>query len=642
MKKFLAILFSVVLAVSFAVGLSACNKKDDSDTEVVDLSQYFVQNEAAKDYTGYEKLVTLPENVELQNRSLTASSATASSQNYPAYRTNYSSYVDGYGGFVLTNSEYTNTSGSKVSAGLYHGFYKVGDDDVTIPVQYVKIHFSHGVIAVMNSSGEIGVFDADGNTLIACGDENFALKGSATASSSYKLSTYVEVLSENYVATVYKKSEGSTSAKGSFLRIFSLKTGKQVASFSGLETGDVDAFDNYLVVKRTVNSKDNLSVVAVDDSSSAVMTLADVPQSGQGFFEEFTTTTTDLLVTTYLGGGKFFVLNRTSGTETDHTYRDLTEKTYYNCSQYIYDAATKTRSAYTGKYIFVSLVNSYYADDIELDINGFLKKGYTFGTYVLYRADDKTTSFDQVILDQNMNVCVSLSYTMGYTANEDEITAGVSDIAMTFTGEYATAVEPQGVVRMYDKNGKVLLEKSGDYNYAHISGENLIVGVATTSGSSVVTKFGIMSFDGKTILPAEYNYVTDFTEGYALAVKYTTSTDASTYSYVVVDKKGNKVQDISYLDDMAVTSGGTPLYMNGIYAYKVTITAEDSTSSWYGLRNLVPDTTEAQIFPDLFSKITVVRTNNSSENDVKNNHAQSLYAFTQATSGGRWTIYSLA
>ncbi|MGI6229263.1 MAG: hypothetical protein ACOYIN_06535, partial [Christensenellales bacterium] len=99
-RKITIIILALGLVLAAVITLTACNK--DKTTPLPDLTKYFVEKEAAWGYSGSERLITLPQYVEIQNRSLTDSSA----QNYPAYRTNRSSYVDGYDGFVLTNAQY--------------------------------------------------------------------------------------------------------------------------------------------------------------------------------------------------------------------------------------------------------------------------------------------------------------------------------------------------------------------------------------------------------------------------------------------------------------------------------------------------------------------------------------------------------
>jgi hypothetical protein len=647
-RKITIIILALGLVLAAVITLTACNK--DKTTPLPDLTKYFVEKEAAWGYSGSERLITLPQYVEIQNRSLTGSSATTSSQNYPAYRTNRSSYVDGYDGFVLTNAQYeistTDSNGvtTKVTkqAGLYQGFYRIGDDEVTIPVQYPKIYFLHGLIAVMNDAGEIGIYDSYGNVIFECGDAVFAAKGTATPAESNKLETVVTIFSPNYVG--YKS--------GNYAQVFSVESKKMVASLHNTDLKNISIFDNYMVLKRTESSKDNITIITIDNSKKLL--IKDIPTGGPSWFEEISTASADLLAPTYLGNGKFFIFSRTEGASDNYVYQDIDES-YKICTMWKYDAVRGTRTPYISDNIFISLVNSYYAESVALDVNGFLKPGYTYASYVLTLRPDKKVDFDQMIVDEDLNVMVSLSKTLKGQIDLKKApttTTKVSDIALIYTDGYAVPADPKGVLRLYDKHGNALFSLADlPYSYAHISDGNIIAATTTYASeddTTGTTKYGIVGFDGKVRLPFEYDFISDFSAGYALALKWGEVNKKETYTFAVIDKKGNVVPDTDYIkENIAVTNEGKPLYMNGVYAYLQTEQVTDPETQqttevkWYGLKNFSPNPDKSQLIDGLFKKITIVITNNSKSTNLAAKHPEQIFAFTQDETGGVWSVYRI-
>jgi hypothetical protein len=654
MKKIIRSLTLVLLITACAAFLFACN----TDADYIDLTEVY-KNAGDKSYFTAKQYVKLPANVQVMTLSMTGDAANSqlTEYNYYLYRTNQTGYIDFADGFVLTKAE------GSAKIGRYYGFYKAEANDVTVEVKYEKIYFKYNLIVAQDSDNLITVFDTDGNIKlqqVKDAPNGFFNPSSSSyyTNSAYSLDKYVSVLSPKYV--------GYT--RDSVTHVFSVASGAEVVSLRNVEIANIRIYDDYMFVKSTVNSKDNVSFVKLSDSER----VTSIPKSGNGWFEEFTSTATDKLVVSYLGGARFFILRQTNGADDNYTYIDQNDAKFI-AEMWFYDAEKDSRTRYNGNIIpTTGIFTLADAADIEIDLKGFLKNpayGYVGSAFVVN--NDKTAYFDQLIVDRDLNVAASLTNTIGYAG--DEKSDSVRDLALVYNNGYGVPghMFSEGDIRVYDRYGNVVKTFSEHKFFsAKVSRDFVIAGVRfyDENGKKTALKYGMYDMTGNAVLPCEYDEITEFSGNYALAIKITPAhKDANgvdveaSYDYTLVDFKGNKISanadtwgniagsDNSIAGNIAWTSGGTgkPIYFGGVYVYKIT----DGEENYYSIRNFNPDSDSSGLLfstgiPEeaehkTFRSVTLIRSNLSLTGDLSAQYPEKLFAATQNESGGQWTLWTL-
>ncbi|HKL94408.1 MAG TPA: hypothetical protein VJZ69_03910, partial [Clostridia bacterium] len=459
MKKFIALILAVVIiATGSVLLLSACNKKHT--TNYLDL---YVNYDEVNEFTKMEYNVSFPEGYSLY---------LSNNENYHP-ESDYG-YQQSVNGFIITNGK----SGSYallnfIVQGETQPLF-VGNPEI------IQMQVRYGFIAVMTTGTSIGVYDVAKREWVLP-LVNAKVVG---ASLSGSIDIYCKILSSQYIAVaptadVYIQTLSTPSTASFFnskIPIYSVAKKAMIGrvEFSSAKAlSYVQGFDNYVVLTGDKNSTNyaQTKIVKLNDNATETPSLTIIQPGNNGIFTAFSTKTTDFIEATYFGNGKFYIHQETEGTKEAFFYKELgaseAENKYWQVYRWIYQADTDTRTIYESDIMMLSIINEYYLYDESksFDAAAFLKSGFSYVGFALYRGSEKTVTYDQFIIDRDFNIKLSLSRNFGINfENEADVTStSFYELILTYAGGKGVVQLGTGIMRLYRADGSVICENEEHY-----------------------------------------------------------------------------------------------------------------------------------------------------------------------------------
>lgn len=441
-----------------------------------------------------------------------------------------------------------------------YGFFSVTKKEIVIPIIYSEFSVRYGFIIVNDTEGNCVVYNTKGEIVIPV-DEGIKSDGTQSG-----LDRRIRAISKDYIAVQ------STTVAG-FCNIYK-SNGKLLTKANGDEllikalTNEIKAVDDFII--RTKLSHDSES----GKKEISIFTLPSNLPNEKGFF--ISTAVDSAMNVFYLGNGKFYCYDVYKGDKEGYQYIDLTNE-YRKANVWEYDAYTDMVTPLSLDVIYTIIINSYYAeeDGLDLDIDAYLKQGYSFVSVGLIRGADKKTTFDQFIIDSNRKIILSMVSTLGSNVIYDKNSTDYRDVLLTYISGIGFSPTTMGEMLLYDINGNLALKL--DDVHSNIFYNN---GIVTSKKDYVIdgkpfSYFGAYTLSGEEIFnPRDRKYIamTAFVGEYALAEKLNNN---GVSICVLVDKMGNEK---ALNSTVAKTKDGKFIYKAGCFVFK-------DIDGKYGLKN---------------------------------------------------------
>ena len=313
----------------------------------------------------------------------------------------------------------------------------------------------------------------------------------------------------------------------------------------------------------------------------------------------------------YLGQNVFYCYEQTSSDEEDgYQYKvakdkeyeegEETEYDYYKISIWTFDTATGAKRTIAPDRIFSTIINSYYEEEVSRNVSAYINDGYSYVSVGYLRADDKTVSDEQYIIDSNLNIYLSLVEHAGSATNYDARSEDYRDVLLTYSGGYGFSTENKGDILVYDDKGNTVLRVEGTFSKVfYNNGIVTAIEERTDEKNDTIKRFVAYKLDGTNVVSYDAGY-DDLSGVYssdriAFIGKY--AVVRKNRNYYLVDSSGNDAgnPDIS---DMYVSSG-TAYFFSGVYMSK------DKTTGKLGLKTY--DGTA--IYDNVFSSAVIDKRN---------------------------------
>jgi len=619
--KFIALAMAVALVVSCCFALVACNKKKDEPKTVADI---YKSKTSEGEFSSFKHEFTLDEGCSVYVSSGTSYQAVDVKSDV--------GYIESLDAFVIVKDGFL----SLIKCGDEQVHFTGGMKGQLIPFDQgiTALRVKDGLIACKFANGKAGVFNSKGNTVMS-------RKYVANASSA-NIDDVIKILDGGLIAVA---SQYDVSPNTGYTAIYRPTTdGKaedrgvlacRVKNKSAKLT-NVRGFDGKYV---SVTDTDGSYMFAIPQNPSEVKNLNPttnglVEDNGKDdYYSEIT----------YIGNGKFFIHEDWTVESTDeYSYYDGFD--YYVFQRRIYTPDNDASKQYTDNAdkVFLYLENAYYGGDKGgIDTRAYLKNGFTYASYGL-SIIGKLGTYDQYILDENLNVVMSLSGNYGVTIKEQKKEkVGYFDLVMQCVdGYYYNPVQPSEV-NVYDKDGN----KVGHNERTGIAQQeltnNVIIAAATDPDDEDSYLFGAYNVYGDLLIPFEYTSISAFRGAYTIGERY--QAESRKKERVILGADGKVVTEMSDgsvpLADMAYTksdSSGVPIYKIGCYMYFVkSKDADGKEINLFGIKNFNPNVNKNVVMPATMQSGSVLYSSSKSP--------QNVFVFDKVTVGTSvsYTIYRL-
>lgn len=526
-KKLVLILLAAVLLIS----LCACKKDVPDEKEIISYDNIFVQQEAVSPYASAELLTTLEEGV------------------IPYVNTNKNydnAYIDAYGLLILQRTVSVE-GGSSYTA---YGFYSTKEKRLIIPVDFVEFSVNYGFIAVRKSDGKCSLYDVLGNAIFP----------ESAGFSATEVDGAFRPISKDYIAV--------RASGGNYVNIYD-KNGAVVSASNGGQlryagrVSELRAVDDYLVrtIAATKTTPKKVSIFKIGEDELVSITGETVTSNVNAF---------------YLGNGNFYCYDIYEGSSAGYQYK--ADDVYYKATVWTYNAVSGEKKVLPLDTVFTVIINSYYAEEegLTLDIESLVKEGYSFVSVGYTRDAEKNATFDQFIIDSDMNILLSMSSKLGTNVEYSADNEAYRDVLLTYIDDVGFSTTSVGELMLYDLYGNVVLRKAGVYMNTFYNSGIVTAAVGYEEGDKIVYYYGAFDLTGKEIFNAyycKYAKMTPYVGNYALAE--------------TVDAKGNNIcvlVDKSGIEHpvggtIALTSSSKFIYKTGCYAVKETV-----SGTTYGIK----------------------------------------------------------
>jgi hypothetical protein len=515
----------MLLTVLLLVSLASC-KTDDTDEKIIlSYDNIFVQQLPIVPYSNAEVLLTLDEGV----------------QPYLNAAGNYDdTYIAAYGLVILQRTVIAEGSSASMK---YYGFYSLSAQKVIIPVDYVEFTVGCGFISVRAADGKCLLYNVLGEAIFSVSD-GFV---STTVDGSFlPISTeYIAVRAGggNYFNIYDKTGKILTKSDGSPLKYAGKLTELRA-------TGEY--FSRTEVATSTAAKK--ITIYKIGDSQPLVTFTGETLASNVNAF--------------YLGNGKFYCYDIYAGSAEGYQYK--VDDQYFKATVWTYDAISGERKTQSLDTVFVQIINSYYAEEegLSLDIDAYVKEGYSFVSSAYTRDGEKNATFDQFIIDSDLNILLSMSSQLGTNVVYNADNEAYRDVLLTYVDDVGFSATSVGELLLYDLYGNVVFRRAGVYTSAFYNSGIVTALVAYDEGGE--NKYYACAFDlsGKEIFNAydrKYAVMTPYVGNFALAETYD---GRGNKICVLVDKQG---EEHPVQGTLATTTNGRFIYKPGCYAVKETV-----------------------------------------------------------------------
>lgn len=614
-KRFFAKIVSTVLIIavlaSFGVVLFACNK--DKTKSITDI---FQNTSSAQEFSGYKHEFTLPVGWSVYTSSLTSSD----SKNSASDVNSDVGYIPLADAFVVTDGS-GNLSVVKCSDSRV--YFDGGIAGMILPqsLGISALRVKDGLIVCKFANGEAGAFDMNGNTVIS--RTKIGSSDSKAIGTNIKIDSAIKILDSGLVAVNYLYDVSGASGYTSIYR----PTTSGELSTRGEIVCRVANNDNKLDY---VNGFDNRYVTVVGNEVGDC--IYSIPQSANGNPSNMSGTANGTVVDTgkddyyseitYIGNGKFFIHEDWTVAETDeYTYYDGYD--YYVFQRRIYQPDNDRSTNYTANSdkVFLYMSNNYYASDrIGVDTSSYLNDGYTYASYGL-TIIDRVGFYDQFILDENLNVVMSLTGNYGVTIKDQKKEkVGYYDLIMQAVDGYFYIPLMPSQANIYDSNGNLVGQNTGHHILQQELSNNIVVAGIQDPDDEDEILYGAYNLYGKDVIEFKYLSLSAFRGSYTIGERIT---DGNQKTMQIIGSDGKVVEVMSDgskpLADIATNSSGTAIYKIGCYMYRVDSGEKDSenkTIYYYGVKNFNPNVEKNVVMPATMRAGCVLYAPASSSKDV--------------------------
>lgn len=587
-KKIFARIISFTLVVSVllasCLALFACDKNKPKTVEDI-----FKSTSSKSEFSGYKLEISLPAGWSVYTSS---GKQTANSSDV--------GYIESINAFVVEKGGVL----SLVKMNDEKIYFDGGIKGMIIPdwIGVSALRVKDGLIVCKFASGEAGVLNQNGETVLSR-TKIGANDDSSRSLVNVNIDNAVKVLDGGLVAVA---AQYDTHGKTGYTSIY------RPTSSGALESRGA-------LVCRVKNTDNKLSYVKGFDSKYVTVVgnkagdeIFAIPQSAGDVVQNLDSTTNGTVSTnnnknysseiTYIGGGRFFIHEDWTVENTeDYTYYDGFD--YYVFKRRIYTPDNDASSEYTANAdkVFLYLENKYYGGDKGgIDTTSYLKDGFIYASYGL-TIIGKVGFYDQFILDENLNVVMSLTGNYGVTIKDQKKEkVGYFDLIMQCVdGYYYVPLHPSEV-NVYDKAGNLVGHNDRSAVLQQELSNNMIVAAITDPQDSKQTLYGAFNLYGQEVVPFEYLSLSAFRGSYTIGQKLD---GEKVKKYYIVGADGKTVDRMSDgsepLKDMAyVKSSNEGIYKIGCYMFFVTQKGDDGKDvTRYGIKNFNPNVQKNVVMP---------------------------------------------
>lgn len=587
-KKIFARIISFTLVVSVLLAsclvLFACDKNKPKTVEDI-----FKSTSSKSEFSGYKLEISLPAGWSVYTSS---GKQTANSSDV--------GYIESINAFVVEKGGVL----SLVKMNDEKIYFDGGIKGMIIPdwIGVSALRVKDGLIVCKFASGEAGVLNQNGETVLSR-TKIGANDDSSRSLVNVNIDNAVKVLDGGLVAVA---AQYDTQGKTGYTSIY------RPTSSGALESRGA-------LVCRVKNTDNKLSYVKGFDSKYVTVVgnkagdeIFAIPQSAGDVVQNLDSTTNGTVSTnnnknysseiTYIGGGRFFIHEDWTVENTeDYTYYDGFD--YYVFKRRIYTPDNDASSEYTANAdkVFLYLENKYYGGDKGgIDTTSYLKDGFIYASYGL-TIIGKVGFYDQFILDENLNVVMSLTGNYGVTIKDQKKEkVGYFDLIMQCVdGYYYVPLHPSEV-NVYDKGGNLVGHNDRSAVLQQELSNNMIVAAITDPQDSKQTLYGAFNLYGQEVVPFEYLSLSAFRGSYTIGQKLD---GEKVKKYYIVGADGKTVDRMSDgsepLKDMAyVKSSNEGIYKIGCYMFSVTQKGDDGKDvTRYGIKNFNPNVQKNVVMP---------------------------------------------
>lgn len=587
-KKIFARIISVTLVIGVILAtcltLFACDKNKPKTVEDI-----FKSTSSKSEFSGYKLEISLPAGWSVYTSS---GKQTANSSDV--------GYIESINAFVVEKGGVL----SLVKMNDEKIYFDGGIKGMIIPdwIGVSALRVKDGLIVCKFASGEAGVLNQNGETVlsrtkIGANDDSSRSLVNVNIDNAVKVldggliavsATYDKYGKTGYTSIYRPTTDGALNERGSL--VCRVKNADNKLSY-------VKGFDSKYVT--VVGNKAGDEIFAIPQTANAVVPNLDSTTNGTVSTNNNKNYSSEI---TYIGGGRFFIHEDWTVENTeDYTYYDGFD--YYVFKRRIYTPDNDASSEYTANAdkVFLYLENKYYGGDKGgIDTTSYLKDGFIYASYGL-TIIGKVGFYDQFILDENLNVVMSLTGNYGVTIKDQKKEkVGYFDLIMQCVdGYYYVPLHPSEV-NVYDKGGNLVGHNDRGTVLQQELSNNMIVAAITDPEDSSQTLYGAFNLYGEEVIPFEYLTLSAFRGSYTIGQKLD---GEKVKKYYIVGADGKTVDRMSDgsepLADMAyVKSSNEGIYKIGCYMFSVTQKGDDGKDvTRYGIKNFNPNVQKNVVMP---------------------------------------------
>lgn len=587
-KKIFARIISFTLVVSVLLAtclvLFACDKNKPKTVEDI-----FKSASSKSEFSGYKLEISLPAGWSVYTSS---GKQTANSSDV--------GYIESINAFVVEKDGVL----SLVKMNDEKIYFDGGIKGMIIPdwIGVSALRVKDGLIVCKFASGEAGVLNQNGETVLSRTKVG-ANDGSSRSLVNVNIDNAVKVLDGGLIAvsatydkygktgytSIYRPTtDGAVNERGAL--VCRVKNADNKLSY-------VKGFDSKYVT--VVGNKAGDEIFAIPQTANAVVPNLDSTTNGTVQDNNEDDYSSEI---TYIGNGRFFIHEDWTVENTeDYTYYDGFD--YYVFKRRIYTPDNDASSEYTANAdkVFLYLENRYYGGDKGgIDTTSYLKDGFIYASYGL-TIIGKVGFYDQFILDENLNVVMSLTGNYGVTIKDQKKEkVGYFDLIMQCVdGYYYVPLHPSEI-NVYDKGGNLVGHNDRGTVLQQELSNNMLVAAITDPEDSSQTLYGAFNLYGEEVIPFEYLTLSAFRGSYTIGQKLD---GEKVKKYYIVGADGKTVDRMSDgsepLADMAyVKSSNEGIYKIGCYMFSVTQKGDDGKDvTRYGIKNFNPNVQKNVVMP---------------------------------------------
>ncbi len=615
LTRLVALVSLIALTVGVCVGFSACN--DDKTKSVADI---FKSSVSLKEFTSFEQEFILPDgwSVYTNSRKSGDKASTSLSVNSDV------GYIKDINAFVVQTRE------------GHLSIVKCDDDRVYVDGEMKGLLFpsnigisalrvKDGLIVVKFANGEAGAFDYNGKTVLS---RTKIGSGDKEISQAVNIDNVIKILDSKLIAVNHLYDNSGVSGYTSIYRptYATQGAGELVCRVENADNklDYVLGFDNYYV--SVVGNKEADCMYYIPSIANGEPKNLNGTVNGSvsdnnedNYYSEIT----------YIGNGRFLVHEDwTVDKDKEYDYYDGFE--YYVFERHIYEPASDKLSEHTknADKVFLTLGSNYYdSQKMGIDTSMYLNDGYIYACYGL-TIINKVGFYDQFILDEDLNIVMSLTGNYGVTIKDqkkDEV--GYFDLIMQSVDGYYYVPYMPSTVYIYDSNGNQV----GDYAGRKVNvqrqelNNNVMIAQITDPEDSESVLYGAYNLRGEDLIPFEYTSLSAFRGSYTIGERYDEN-NKRVYDLIGIDGKViTTMSDGTTLpfSDMAFTSesGGKAkgIYRIGCYIYKVDTGDKHENGAAinvYGVKNFNPNVEKSIIMEATMSQGCMLYTAEGNPEDV--------------------------